>query len=871
MSAHANPTNNLELPPVSASEEIHDECRESQLTPGEAHDEYLKLNGQITAHLDAFVGKMVDATEEFKNLILPLLDQMQSMLSKRGRLRKLLNIAGVQTWEEWFEDFERRLHLDISFRTIQRWIKDYREAEEDPPAPNMNLLAKQSVRQIESKRQAEKLDTVVKQRKKLDPANRTNLIRALKADVKTKLALIAKLEKGFAPPVTEMGKALPFTQAEITEAAKEQAAHWRKEGFPFHDKSETERGRELHLLLNLDYSSMINDGVVRQTMHGLGTAGSYFPHMMSVRSGKFRTPMEVFEDDNLFPKAIEKGIEAVGRLSLTANDIRKACMTYRGSHAVSNFKPSAAAAIYNKYLPETGGVVFDPSAGFGGRFLGALACRKVKRYVACDPATETFTGLLKMENELLPYARTTLRRRMGVELWHCGSEDMRPNLQHSSVDCVLWSPPYFDTEKYSTEPTQSYLKFPTRKSWLEGFIGATLDNVAHALKPEGVLAVNIADVPTFPDLEKAFLALAESKGWKRVDTLHIELSPMWGPREPGYEPKLEPLFVFRRSNNAESDEAVDELAEGGDATLRTNRDWSGVAGIAAREEQSTAGATEKPDGVSNIHCDDSSMVERPVQLGNGGSTPTSSLHFVPIPKALATELVVKNHYLHRKPIISSWETVRWKPRRVRDHRGRIKVVVGDKKSKKALCWGIERDGQIVGVCTFGAPMWSVSAGVSGGAYWDVKLGYGRWYDCLELTRLWVDDSVTEHCIESKFVAWCLREIKKINPNAFIVSYADSAAGHRGVIYQALGFIYCGLSVPWTDKTVAGKDHRSVSKKMQGDKIGNRRTWAGVSAVRKTRSRKHRYVKFLNPKDVGILAWKREPNPRTAACLSPDLA
>ena len=39
---------------------------------------------------------------------------------------------------------------------------------------------------------------------------------------------------------------------------------------------------------------------MRQTMHGLGTAGSYFPHMMSVRSGKFRTPMEVFEDDNLF-------------------------------------------------------------------------------------------------------------------------------------------------------------------------------------------------------------------------------------------------------------------------------------------------------------------------------------------------------------------------------------------------------------------------------------------------------------------------------------------------------------------------------------------------------------------------------------------
>jgi len=88
----------------------------------------------------------------------------------------------------------------------------------------------------------EKLDAVVKQRNKLGPANRANLIRALKADLETKLALIAKLEKGFTAPVTETGKGLPFTQAEITKAAMEQVAYWRKQGFPFHDKSETERG-----------------------------------------------------------------------------------------------------------------------------------------------------------------------------------------------------------------------------------------------------------------------------------------------------------------------------------------------------------------------------------------------------------------------------------------------------------------------------------------------------------------------------------------------------------------------------------------------------------------------------------------------------
>ena len=95
--------------------DVRDECRESELTPGEVHAAYLELNGQITIHLDSIVGKMVDATEEFKTHLLPLLDMMQSMLSKRGKLRKLLDISRVQTWEDWFEDFEKRLHLDISF------------------------------------------------------------------------------------------------------------------------------------------------------------------------------------------------------------------------------------------------------------------------------------------------------------------------------------------------------------------------------------------------------------------------------------------------------------------------------------------------------------------------------------------------------------------------------------------------------------------------------------------------------------------------------------------------------------------------------------------------------------------------------------
>jgi hypothetical protein len=197
VSAHANPTNNFpEFLSSTAVEEIRDTCRESQLTPGEAHAEYLDLNEQITAHLDAFVGKVVDATEEFRTLILPLLDQMQSLLSKRGSRRKLLSIARVPTWEEWFDDFEMRLHLDISLRQVQRWLKDYRERDSEKPDPDINVIAKESIRHVESKKQLEKLQSAVEERKQLNPAICSELIRALKARAKAYLSLAAKLEKG---------------------------------------------------------------------------------------------------------------------------------------------------------------------------------------------------------------------------------------------------------------------------------------------------------------------------------------------------------------------------------------------------------------------------------------------------------------------------------------------------------------------------------------------------------------------------------------------------------------------------------------------------------------------------------------------------
>jgi hypothetical protein len=67
----------------------------------------------------------------------------------------------------------------------------------------------------------------------------------------------------------------------------------------------------------------------------------------------------------------------------------------------------------------------------------------------------------------------------------------KPN-PHDLAVCV--SCHYFNLEHYSNEPTQSYIKFPSKEAWLNGFLGATLSNCQRASQP-------IADLsPTSPTL-----------------------------------------------------------------------------------------------------------------------------------------------------------------------------------------------------------------------------------------------------------------------------------------------------------------------------------------------------------------------------------
>lgn len=246
------------------------------------------------------------------------------------------------------------------------------------------------------------------------------------------------------------------TKLPSAEAVEKIFQLYRQRGFPYYTFSPEQKYEKLTQLMNYNHADVFDGQTIRQTMHGLALAWSYFRHTWSVRCGAMKTPMEVFESDRDLRAAIAKRIK-YGAGPITDAAIRKAVRSYSGAQGVSNFRPTAVACIYHTFLPARGGTVWDMSSGFGGRLLGAIACDRVSRYVGTDPCSQTMTGLRTMAKELG-------REGLKIELHELGSEHFLPD--RNSFDVCFSSPPYFNTEKYSNELSQGYLKFPDKNAWL---------------------------------------------------------------------------------------------------------------------------------------------------------------------------------------------------------------------------------------------------------------------------------------------------------------------------------------------------------------------------------------------------------------------
>tara|TARA_B100000945_G_scaffold207132_1_gene166694 strand:+ start:139 stop:1149 length:1011 start_codon:yes stop_codon:yes gene_type:complete len=309
--------------------------------------------------------------------------------------------------------------------------------------------------------------------------------------------------------------------------------YFRKRGLPYYSYTKEEKLVEFQKIKKINFNQGIKGGEILQILNGIGLAWSYFPHHWEVQVLKMKRPIDVFNDDHLLKKALRSRIKWGGKFLangfMTDSNLRKAIRTASGVQAVSNFRPVASASIYYKYAPN--GKVWDMSCGFGGRLFGALACG-IKKYIGTDPCHLTFEGLNKIKKDF-EHLNTE------VALYKQGSESFVPN---ESVDLCFTSPPYFNTEEYSNETSQSFKKFPSQDAWKNGFLRQTVKNCRSCLARNGHMIINIANVKTFKDLEAQTLKVCREEGFALKETLKLRLSSING----GF--KYEPVFVFAKNN-----------------------------------------------------------------------------------------------------------------------------------------------------------------------------------------------------------------------------------------------------------------------------------------------------------------------------------
>lgn len=158
---------------------------------------------------------------------------------------------------------------------------------------------------------------------------------------------------------------------------------------------------------------------------------------------------------------------------------------YNGVAYVNEFPPYVARQLYYKYTKRKNSrTILDPCAGWGGRMIGAASLPN-SRYVACEPSVETYNGLVKLGNWL-----KSLQPSFEFEIHNIPYEEF---VTDEVFDVALTSPPYFNTEHYSEDNTDSAVRYPQYELWVNGFYNPLIVNTMNRLSNEGVFILNIGD------------------------------------------------------------------------------------------------------------------------------------------------------------------------------------------------------------------------------------------------------------------------------------------------------------------------------------------------------------------------------------------
>ena len=230
----------------------------------------------------------------------------------------------------------------------------------------------------------------------------------------------------------------------------------------------------------LEYADLLNGGNTCQK-----TSLLFNPHRLNVKSKNSKFSVyEAISNDSfcsglaraILYKRSPKGIKYKDMLYQTLS------MNINGVQYINEFPPNKARKLYEKFGMNKGSKILDPCAGWGGRMIGAsVICNN---YECFEPSMETAKGLMQLFNFI-----KSINKDFNAVVNCIPFEESE--LKQYSYDFAFTSPPYYDTEQYCNEETNSFIKFRTFEKWVDGFYLPMIHKTMTALKTNSTFVINI--------------------------------------------------------------------------------------------------------------------------------------------------------------------------------------------------------------------------------------------------------------------------------------------------------------------------------------------------------------------------------------------
>lgn len=261
-----------------------------------------------------------------------------------------------------------------------------------------------------------------------------------------------------------------LTDAEFEAILPQLAAELESHGVLRESYSDSEIQNDWALLLKKDVTTNAFN-ISATEVAGMKVLRKHMRHFHSVRNYKGHSV-----ESRWTQPCLEKALRFNRAQHSTpyASEIIRSLSFANGLGKVTMYRPLMAKKVVS-YLANKDQLkevrLLDVCAGWGGRMIGAKSVGINVHYTGIDPCAKTYEALRAIRDELELTNVTLINKPAEVALQEM---DRGPG---ATYDIALTSPPYYNLEIYSDEPTQSITSSAGYQAWLNEFLSPVIAGI----------------------------------------------------------------------------------------------------------------------------------------------------------------------------------------------------------------------------------------------------------------------------------------------------------------------------------------------------------------------------------------------------------